>query len=526
MNADRFLDALCNQKLLNKSASHRVSIASKQTDTPVEKTILELGLLSEATLYEELAKFLRLSFISPSDVDPALSATLDLSHEFLVRMMIVPIRETDEGLVFATSDPRSINAIESIGFKLDTPISLGIAAPTTIKSALETSRKSSDAVHSEGDEASDQDLEKLSVLANNGPTISQVNDLIARAANEGASDIHLEATDDALRVRFRIDGTLQEKRSIPGSDKASVVSRLKIMANLNISERRRPQDGRAEVSVQGRRIDIRLSTLPTQFGESVVLRLLDRERVRLEWDYLGFEDTAAKKIRRLISQPNGIFLVAGPTGSGKTTTLYTALSTLNSNDRKIITVEDPIEYSMPGINQVQVQSNLGLGFPEALRAILRQDPDVIMIGEIRDKETAEIAVRAALVGRLVISTIHTNDSISALTRLQDLGIPSFLLSATLRGVLSQRLLRKSCHSCEGRGCGECKDTGFKGRQILSEILEVTPSLSQLISEDSELDVIVRASKAEGFETMRQVSEELIRQHKTTAAEVIRTLGAF
>ncbi|WP_457645943.1 GspE/PulE family protein, partial [Profundibacter sp.] len=449
MNSEAFLDTLKKQGLIGPDESRRAQTASLETGTSIVKTLLEFGLIPEASLYRVLADHLGLPFVPFEEVDPELSRSLSLQPEFLRRVEIIAVRKDEAGILLATSDPASIEALNSIGFHLDAPVKAAITTPSTVKTIL-----GSMVGKPEGKDdttASAIDIERLKALANDGPVIKLVNDMIARAVENGASDIHIEAGESGARVRYRIDGVLQVEQPIEEKDKASVVSRLKVMANLNISERRRPQDGRAQLSVRGRTVDIRLSTLPTQFGESIVLRLLDRDRLKLDWGALGFPADRAGGIEEIVGAPNGIFLVAGPTGSGKTTTLYTALSQINSVDRKIVSVEDPIEFSLEGVNQVQVEPQIDMTFARALRSILRQDPDVIMVGEIRDQETAEIAVRAALVGRMVLSTIHTNDSISAITRLLDLGTPAYLLAATLRGVLSQRLVRRRCSECAGRG---------------------------------------------------------------------------
>lgn len=351
-----------------------------------------------------------------------------------------------------------------------------------------------------------------------------MNDIIAKAVGDGASDVHIEAGESGARVRYRVDGILRVERPIEEANKASVVSRLKVMANLNISERRRPQDGRAQLSVRGRTVDIRLSTLPTQFGESIVLRLLDRDRLQLDWGALGFPKERARDIEQIVGAPNGIFLVAGPTGSGKTTTLYTALSQINSVDRKIVSVEDPIEFSLDGVNQVQVDPQIDMTFARALRSILRQDPDVIMVGEIRDQETAEIAIRAALVGRMVLTTIHTNDSISAITRLIDLGVPAYLLAATLRGVLSQRLVRKLCKECGGNGCDNCSGSGRKGRIVVSELLKVTAPLAQAISDGENVMNLMEKARNEGFVQLAESGHLLVESGEVSRGDILESLG--
>lgn len=325
-------------------------------------------------------------------------------------------------------------------------------------------------------------------------------------------------------MRLRVDGQLQHLSFLTGSEMRAATSRLKVMAGLNISERRRPQDGRAGVTLRGRKLDLRLSTLPTQYGESVAIRILDQSRAALEWAHLGFGPDRIADIARILRQPSGIFLLAGPMGSGKTTTLYTALSDLNETSRKIVTIEDPIEYALPGVNQVQVQPGIDMTFAAALRAVLRQDADVVMVGEIRDQETAEIAVRAALMGRLVLSTLHASSSHAAIDRLTDLGVPSYLLAATLRGVLSQRLVRRLCTRCRGEGCPSCDDTGYHGRLVISELLEASPEITNAIAGGANATELLRTSRAAGFRSLAEDGQARAAAGETSHTEVRRVTG--
>lgn len=522
LNSAEFLETLVARGLLNLDEARRAGGASEETGTSIEKTLLEFGLIPEARLFYALADHLNLPFVALEAVDPDLSRTLPLQSEFLRRVEVIAVEKTDDGIVLATCDPASIIALNDIGFHLNTPVTAAIAAPSTVKTILASQNE--ETKNKNGTAASTIDIERLKSLANDGPIIKLVNDMIARAVGEGASDIHIEAGESGARVRYRVDGMLRAEQAIEESNKASVVSRLKVMANLNISEKRRPQDGRAQLSVRGRAVDIRLSTLPTQFGESIVLRLLDRDRLQLDWDALGFPKERAHEIEQIVGAPNGIFLVAGPTGSGKTTTLYTALSQINSEERKIISVEDPIEFSLEGVNQVQVEPQIDMTFARALRSILRQDPDVIMVGEIRDQETAEIAVRAALVGRMVLTTIHTNDSISAITRLIDLGVPAYLLAATLRGVLSQRLVRKICKDCNGEGCDNCNSSGRAGRIVVSELLKITEPLAQAISSGETAMNIKQKACADGFVQLAENGQLLVESGDVSRDDILQSLG--
>ena len=391
-------------------------------------------------------------------------------------------------------------------------------------------------------------IERLRDLATEAPVIRLVNLLINRAVALRASDIHIEPFENQLKVRYRIDGVLQESESPPAHSTAAVISRIKIMAKLNIAERRLPQDGRIQVRVQGKLIDLRVSTVPTLYGESLVLRILDKERVELNLDILGFDQAAARRFNEVLALPHGILLVTGPTGSGKTTTLYAALQTLNSPEKKILTVEDPVEYQLDGINQIQVNPRIGLNFASALRSIVRQDPDIIMIGEMRDLETARIAVQSALTGHLVFSTLHTNDAGSSVTRLLDMGVEDYLLTSTLNGILAQRLVRLLCRRCrqpytpppplvdelqlsryangemtlyKAVGCEACADTGYHGRTVISELLVLSEPLRQLILARADGNKIQDAAIAEGMDSMKVDGLKKVLQGLTTIEEVSR-----
>ncbi|WP_208353078.1 GspE/PulE family protein [Pseudaestuariivita rosea] len=517
---DDFARLLIEAQVISPSVAQRALAASKETGTGVEKSLLELGLATETDIYRHMAQYMKVPLIDIKDVSVDLADQLALSQEFLSRVSIIPVEDTNDAIVLATSDPHGSEAMQSISFHLNRPVRAVLAAPSTIQAALSGPEQDTTDV----DAASSTDVQKLQALANDGPIIKLVNDLVTKAVEMRASDIHIEAMEQDSRVRFRIDGRLQVERRIADADRAAVASRLKVMAHLNISEKRRPQDGRAQISVRGRVVDLRLSTLPTQFGESIVLRILDRTRVALEWSSLGYPSQRVKEIEDILHQPNGIFLVVGPTGSGKTTTLYTGLSKINSEDRKIVTVEDPIEYALAGVNQVQVEPQIDMTFARALRAILRQDPDVVMVGEIRDQETAEIAVRAALVGRLVLSTVHTNDAVSAIDRLLDLGVPPFLLASTLRGVLSQRLVRKHCHDCGGAGCETCGQSGRKGRIVVSELLHIDGQLADAIAEGAKSNELRSLAAKTGFQPIENAARDLLKSGQAEQSDIVRAIG--
>ena len=367
-----------------------------------------------------------------------------------------------------------------------------------------------------------QDLLELS---NDAPIIRMINSLFKQASRDDASDIHLEAYDKQSVVRFRVDGNLRDVVELKRGLHAALVSRIKIMASLDIAEKRMPQDGRISLRVGGKALDIRVSTLPTAHGERVVMRLLEKNYSKLDLKALGMAVDTEKSFLELINKPYGIVLVTGPTGSGKTTTLYSALLTLRSQVNNIMTVEDPIEYNLEGVGQTQVNSRIEMNFARALRAILRQDPDIVMIGEIRDLETAQIAVQASLTGHLVLATLHTNDAPSAVTRLIDMGIEPFLLSSSLLGVLGQRLIRLTCTACHGQGCADCTQTGFKGRAGIYELMTTSVELKELIHQNASEAQIRQKALENGMRSLVQDSERWVNTKMTTLAEVRRVTGA-
>ena len=392
----------------------------------------------------------------------------------------------------------------------------------------------------------EEDIGHLKDLASEAPIIRLVNMLITRAVESRASDIHIEPFEDELKVRYRIDGVLHDIETTPKRLQAAIVSRIKIMAKLNIAERRLPQDGRIRLKVGENEIDLRVSTIPVLYGESVVMRILRKEGIVIDLDLLGFPPATLASFQQLIKKPNGIILVTGPTGSGKTTTLYGALDKINSPDSKIITVEDPVEYQLKGVNQIQVKPQIGLNFANTLRHIVRQDPDIIMIGEIRDLETAEIAIQSALTGHLVFSTLHTNDAPSALTRLLDMGVENFLLSSTIRGILAQRLIRIICPSCKevdssladreelrllgiessvplyrGKGCEHCAFTGYYGRAGVFELLVVEDEIRKLILKNADANQMRSVARKQGMRTLLEDGADKIKAGKTTLSEVLR-----
>jgi general secretion pathway protein E len=362
--------------------------------------------------------------------------------------------------------------------------------------------------------------EDLLDSSDNAPAIRLINSVIADAARNGVSDIHFEPYESALVVRMRIDGELREKLRLPARVAATLVSRIKVMSRLDIAERRLPQDGRISLTLGGRLIDVRVSTLPSRGGERVVLRLLDKANAAASLDSLGMDRAADAALKAALGEPNGIILVTGPTGSGKTTTLYAALQTLNDGKRNILTVEDPVEYAIDGIGQTQVDSKVGLTFAAGLRAILRQDPDVVLVGEIRDRETAEIAVQASLTGHLVLATVHTNDAAGAITRMRDMKVEPFLLASTLRTVIAQRLVRKLCLDCNGTGCGPCDQSGYKGRIGVFETLRVDDKIRQIIADGGD-ELKIRSRAFATSHTLEQAADALVKSGVTSMEEAMR-----
>src|SRR3984893_8174851 len=487
----------------------------------------QLGLVSERGLAEALAQLIGAPLVGPADYPDAPLFLDRLKVKFLRRVRGMPIAGADDRAPLAMADPLDVFARDAVAAALGYPVRVAVAVPIELEAAFDRINAPSD---EDGDaaalldevisdaEPAEEDAERLKDLASEAPVIRLVNQLIARAVETHASDVHLEPFPDRLRVRYRYDGVLHEVEPPPARLQAAVISRIKIMSRLDIAERRLPQDGRIKLTVRGHEIDFRVSTVPSMYGESVVLRVLDRSAVEFDFVKLGLPEDVREGLVRALDLPNGMVLVTGPTGSGKTTTLYTGLLKLNSIARNIITVEDPIEYQLTGINQIQVKPQIGLNFASLLRSILRHDPDVIMIGEIRDLETAQIAVQASLTGHLVLSTVHTNSAAATVTRLRDMGVEDYLLSATLKGVLAQRLVRRLCPKCKTAtpapaalierfqlerlvpdrhaislchsvGCPDCRGTGFRGRRAIAELLLPSREIDRLMFERADQGAI-------------------------------------
>lgn len=518
---------------------------------PFTDVLEDEGYFDRPKMLEVIAKNLGVDFIAeiPSAIDPNLIQILkpDQAHKY----GLVPYRSDPNKVWFLAKDPMNFGIVEDLSFTLRRDVELSVCDPAQMDAAIV---KFYGEQHSSiEDILSEIDMESLDgdnadASANQAPIIRFVDIVLREAVKAKASDIHFEPFEDQFRIRYRIDGALYEMAPPPKSLANAVTARIKVMSSLNIAEKRIPQDGRIKTTIDGRPIDLRVSTLPTQFGESVVLRILDKGVVNLDLENLSMEPDIMTGIRELVNRPNGIFIVTGPTGSGKTTTLYSALREVNTVDVKILTAEDPVEYEIEGIMQVQINHQVGLTFASALRSFLRQDPDTIMVGEIRDLETGQIAVQASLTGHVVLATLHTNDAPGAVTRLVDMGLEPFLISASLEGILGQRLLRRICRHCKtayepdqnvvsmlqvdpleiadkqffyGKGCSECNRTGYKGRQGLFELMMVNDSIRELITKKAPTLVLKQKAIENGMRTLRDDGLRCIFDGLTTIEEVLK-----
>jgi type IV pilus assembly protein PilB len=560
----RIGDLLVRQNLISE-ADLRLAIGRlRESGGAITTWIVKLCGVSEADILTALQEEYHLPVVDPDalEIPPEVIDVLPavLAHKY----HIVPVSLARSTLTLAMADPSNLPAINEVKFLTGFDVRAAIAAPASIERALERHYEHNvsygDVLTELGTQEmevvrteEDIDLAQLEKATEEAPVVKLVNALLADAVKRRASDIHIEPYEKVLRVRFRIDGVLYEIMQPPVKLKNAMISRIKVMASLDIAERRLPQDGRIKIKIaQGREIDLRVSTLPTLFGEKVVLRLLDQGGMNLDIGGLGFEPEALRRFEDAIRRPYGMVLVTGPTGSGKTTTLYSALSELNKITTNISTAEDPVEYNLVGINQLQVHDDIGLSFASALRAFLRQDPDVIMVGEIRDFETAEISVKAALTGHLVLSTVHTNDAPSTINRLLNMGIEPFLISSSVNLIMAQRLARVVCPKCReavdlpasvlldlgvpeadarpitayhGTGCSNCGGTGFRGRTALYEVMAMTDSLRESVLSGASSAELKRQAMAEGMRTLRQSGVEKILEGQTTVEEVMRVTMA-
>ena len=543
----RSLDALLDSRgVLSADTLARARLVQAETGEQLGSVLTRLGFLSEQALAETLAEATGLRIAAATDYPiTILPNAPPISARFLRTAKAAPLRLNPRAVEVAFVDPLDEYPARALGLAFQRTIVPVIGRASDIEIALDRMYGAAESLAENADEVDDNDLERLADLASEAPAIRTVNRLITAAVGARASDIHLEPTEGALQVRFRVDGAMKELDPLSAAMKTAVISRIKVMAGLNIAERRMPQDGRLRLAVRGHDVDLRVATSPTIYGEGVVLRLLDRSRLTLDLDALGFDAPLRHAFQETLKRPHGILLVTGPTGSGKTTTLYAALSTLNSPERKLLTIEDPIEYRLAGINQTQVAPGIGLTFAAALRSFLRQDPDIMMVGEIRDLETAQVAVQAALTGHMILSTLHTNSAASAVTRLIDMGVEPFLITSTLNAVLAQRLVRRLCLHCReevkideptglsgktlghaprhwrAHGCPGCQGTGYLGRVAVLELLPVNDAISRLIMERGQAQEIEAAAVASGMRTMLEDGASKVAAGLTTVEEILR-----
>lgn len=542
--------------LLDSDGLDRALKAQKEHGERLGQILTKLGLISDGDRAQALSVQLALPLVDGADYPANPIFVGKVSSSFLKESKVVPLRETDDDLILAMADPLDEYVVEAMELVANKKIRPRVGTQRDIELALERLYENRHTAFDEivegigeGQSTVSDDVERLKDMASEAPVIRLVNHVIRRALEARASDIHIEPFETNLLVRYRIDGILREVDASPAHLAPAVVSRVKIMADLNIAERRLPQDGRVRLRVQGKELDLRVSTVPSIHGESVTIRLLEHNPVALHLDTLGLDQKTADRFAVALGQHHGVLLVTGPTGSGKTTTLYAALNGLNTRERKIITIEDPVEYQLHGVTQIHVNPRINLTFANVLRSIVRQDPDIIMIGEMRDVETAEIAVQSALTGHLVLSTLHTNNASSAITRLLDMGVDDYLLTSTVNAVMGQRLVRTLCRKCctsytappelvermrlhdytnnseivlqRANGCDECANLGYSGRMGIFELLTVTENVQKLIVKHADAATIQRTATSDGMTSMFQDGIRKALAGDTTIEEVRR-----
>jgi general secretion pathway protein E len=553
-NADEKLARLGELLVANGKLSardlERAASARLETGGVLGPVLVNLGLVSEADVAQAQAQLLGIAFVSGDEFPAVAPEVAGLQGDFLRAHHIYPLRLDDAGLTVAMATPDDAFILKALSLATGLRVQPCAALESDIDRALASSDDAvDDADDAPGFELDSGDfVEHLKDLASEAPVIRMVNQIIGRVTDLRASDIHLEPFDDGLHVRYRVDGVIYTAEVVAPQHSAAVNSRVKLMAHLDIAERRLPQDGRIKTRVKGRELDLRVSTIPTVHGESVVMRVLDRSSVRYSLESMGFAPENLEHFNRLLARPHGILLITGPTGSGKTTTLYTALSKLDASAHKIITVEEPVEYQLEGINQIQVHQQIGLSFASALRSILRQDPDIIMIGEMRDGETAQIAVQSALTGHLVLSTLHTNTAAGAIVRLQDMGIEPYLITSSVNGVLSQRLVRRLCGHCKqpyepgpalrassglsrmglspphlykAVGCDQCRQTGYGGRCGIHELLVIDDNMRRGILDGLDAASLHTKATAAGMHTLYEDGLRKVADGVTSLEELLR-----
>lgn len=546
MKRKRLGDLLVESNLITEDQLNS-ALAEKHPDEKLGDTLLREGLITEQQLIEVLELQLGIPYVNIFQYPIDQTTVKMIPQELAKRHQVIPIRTQGNQLFVAMADPMDYFAIEEIrmatGYQITPAFATKDALQKTITKYYDLQESIDEAM---GDFVPEQSVEDAGIVDEDAPIVRLVNQIIGNAVIQNASDIHFDPQEMELVIRYRVDGVLMTERSLPKHMQNVIIARLKIMANLNITENRIPQDGRIKQTIDFKDIDIRISTLPGVYGEKIVMRILDLGQALDRLDKIGFTQDNVEIFKDLIAQPNGIVLITGPTGSGKSSTLYAALNRLNKESVNIITIEDPVEYQLDGINQVQVNETVGMTFETGLRSILRQDPDIVMIGEIRDLETAQIATRASLTGHLVLSTLHTNSAVAALTRLTDMGIEPFLIASSLSGVVGQRLVRRVCRDCEetmeptereqeifaqseisvdnvkkGKGCGSCNNTGYRGRIAIHEILVVDDEIRKLIMTSSSASEIRNYVKEKGMLFLIDDGLLKVKEGLTTTEEVLR-----
>jgi type IV pilus assembly protein PilB len=551
-------EILVDEGLITAEQLERALVEQSRTDQLLGRILIDLKMVKESDLMAALAKQIGFRFVDLTEYTIDGSAAGLIPEQVARRYRALPIGYEDSRLLVAMADPANLFALDDIRTITGMDLMPVVATAADIESAIRKYSRMDESVQKMATEASSAaeddiaDLERAAASIEEGPIVKMVNLLISQAIADRASDIHIEPMEREVRIRYRIDGVLAEVMRSPKNIQAGLTSRLKVMADINIAERRVPQDGRIGLTVGGKSIDLRVATLPTVYGEKVVIRILDKSSVLLKLEELGFLDQSFKRYQEAYTKPYGAILVTGPTGSGKSTTLYATLNIINKPDRNVITVEDPVEYRLPGINQMQMNARAGLTFASALRSILRADPDVVLVGEIRDHETALIAIEAALTGHLVLSTLHTNDAPSSLPRLVEMGVETYLVASAIDCVVAQRLARKLCPKCrEGYrptpaeleqagfpefvwddvkelfrpvGCTACSKTGFRGRLGMYEVMTMSEEVERLVVERAPSEEIRRSARRDGMITLREDGLEKVRLGITSVEEVLRVVA--
>jgi type IV pilus assembly protein PilB len=556
-STDRLSQLLLKHGVITERQLQAALERQKEVGSSLGKVLLEMGFVKENQLAELIARELGLEYVDLLEYKINIQATNTISEAMASRYLCIPIDFEDDKLVVAMADPTNIYALDDIRLSTGYQVKPVVAAKEDILHAIQRYYHLDTDVVEEALEGKDEDLDedKLGGVVDDTPLVRFTTTIITEAVNRGASDIHIDPREDEVLIRYRIDGVCQEIKRVPKSVHTGIVSRIKIISDLNIAEHRVPQDGHFGMVHNGKAIDFRVAVLPTVYGEKVVMRILDKSSILLRLEDLGFLPEALEKYRKAYTMPYGAILVTGPTGSGKSTSLYATLNVLNTEDRNITTVEDPVEYRLPGINQVQVNPKAGLTFATALRNILRTSPDIIMVGEIRDRETAKTAIEAALTGHLVLSTLHTNDAPSALPRLIEMGVEPYLVSSAVSCVMAQRLVRKLCPNCKvpyepdpeilrnlgfpledgedknliiykasETGCSKCNGTGYKGRIGLYEVMPMSEEIKRLTVKEASATTIMKQAKEEGLITMRDDGFIKVKMGITSIEEVMRVVA--